>query len=171
MKEILYNYDYLNKEDIDNVVKRAKILIVNSSNEILLGYSHNSYQVIGGHLEDDESYDECIVREVREEAGIELNYEERKPFLVIRYYCKDYPKEGINSEYIINYYVVNSDIKPDISKINLTEHEKEGEFELRYIHIDNILEELNNNLEITPNKNIVLDTIESVKEYLKQIKD
>ena len=44
----------------------GKYLIVNSNKETLPRYSHDSYQVIGGHLGDNEFYDECIVREVKD---------------------------------------------------------------------------------------------------------
>ena len=124
MKKIFYNEDNLNERDINNSVKRAKMLIINSNNEILLGYGHNTYQIIGGHVEENESYDECVIREVEEETGIVIPFEERTPFFQIMYYCKDYPNEGLNSEYIINYYSINSDLKPDLEHINLTDNEK-----------------------------------------------
>lgn len=168
MKKVFYNEDNLRKEDINNFIKRAKMLIINSNNEILLGYGHNTYQIIGGHVEENESYDECVIREVKEETGIELSLEKREPFLQIVYYCKDYPKEGLNSEYIINYYSINSDLKPDIDKINLTENEKEGLFEFRYVSLNNVLDELNDNLEVCKNKNTVKDTIKAIEVYLEE---
>lgn len=168
MKKVFYNEDNLRKEDINNFIKRAKMLIINSNNEILLGYGHNTYQIIGGHVEENESYDECVIREVKEETGIELSLEKREPFLQIVYYCKDYPKEGLNSEYIINYYSINSDLKPDIDKINLTENEKEGLFEFRCVSLNNVLDELNDNLEVCKNKNTVKDTIKAIEVYLKE---
>lgn len=168
MKKVFYNEDNLRKEDINNFIKRAKMLIINSNNEILLGYGHNTYQIIGGHVEENESYDECVIREVKEETGIELSLEKREPFLQIVYYCKDYSKEGLNSEYIINYYSINSDLKPDIDKINLTENEKEGLFEFRYVSLNNVLDELNDNLEVCKNKNTVKDTIKAIEVYLKE---
>lgn len=58
MKKIFYNEDNLNEKDINNSVKRAKLLIINSNNEILLGYGHNTYQIIGDHIEDNELHDE-----------------------------------------------------------------------------------------------------------------
>lgn len=168
MKKIFYNEDNLNEKDINNSVKRAKMLIINSNNEILLGYGHDTYQIIGGHVEDNESYDECIVREVKEETGITIPLKERKPFFQIKYYCKDYPKEGLNSEYIINYYSIISDLKPNIDNINLTDNEKEGLFEFRYIPLDEVIDELKSNLEICKNKNTVNDTIEAIKVYLEE---
>ena len=80
MKEILYNYDNLKLEDIDEVVTRTKGLIINSNNEITLGYSHKTYQFPGGHLEDGESLEECLLREIEEETGIEIKDAKLKPF-------------------------------------------------------------------------------------------
>lgn len=55
MKEILYNYDNLTKNDIDEVVVRTKGLIINDNDEITLGYSNRTYQFPGGHLEERET--------------------------------------------------------------------------------------------------------------------
>ena len=55
MKEIVFNHDNLSDSDIDEVVIRAKALIINSKNEITLGYSRNTYQFPGGHLEEKET--------------------------------------------------------------------------------------------------------------------
>ena len=167
MKKITYNNDNLKEEDINRVVRRAKMILINSNDEILIAYSNKNYQLIGGHVEDNETFDECIVREIKEETGIDIPLEKREPFYVITYMNKDYPNKGDNSKYIANYYSIKSDIKPNLSKINLTEEEKEGNFELRYIHKDKVLEELNNSLKTCTRKNVVKDTIKVVKEYLK----
>ena len=76
MKKIVYNEDDLERKDINKIVRRAKVLIVNSKDELLLAYSHKNYFLVGGHAEENESYDDCIVREVREEIGIELEKDE-----------------------------------------------------------------------------------------------
>jgi hypothetical protein len=55
MKEIIYSVDNLCFEDNDEEVVRTKALIINSNNEVILGYSHKTYQFPGGHLEDDET--------------------------------------------------------------------------------------------------------------------
>lgn len=43
MKEIIYNHDNLKETDIDETVIRVKALIINSNNEIMLGYAHKTY--------------------------------------------------------------------------------------------------------------------------------
>lgn len=166
MKQIIYNYDYLTDEDINKTVCRAKALLINSNDEILMCYCDKNYQLPGGHLEDGETLDECIVRELKEETGIDLPLEKRKPFFVITYLIKDYPNKGDNSKYIANYYSIKSDLKINLSQTCLTSSEKEGRFKIKYIHKDKIIEEIENSLDKCTRKVVVLDTLEAIKEYL-----
>jgi len=167
MKVIFNNYDNLKEENINRVVRRAKALIINSNNEILFAHSNNNYFFVGGRVEENETFDEGIIREIKEEAGIDIALEKREPFFTITYMNKDYPSNGVNTKSIANYYLINCDTKPDLNKTSLTEEEKTGNFKLIYIYKDKALEELTNSLDICSNKNVVRDTIEVVKEYLK----
>jgi hypothetical protein len=169
MKEIFYNNDHLKDKDINNFIDRAKMLIINSHNEILLNYSHNTYHLPGGHLEKEETFDECVSREILEETGIEIPIQKRDPFLIIKYYCQDYPKEGLNTNYKINYYIIKTDLTPDIKKIKMTDNEKEGNLIHKYLSLDIVLIELEKSMAISQNKNTTLDTIQAIKEYKESL--
>lgn len=166
MKKIIYNDDHLQEEDINNIVKRAKAIIINSNDEILLTLSHNNYFLIGGHVENEESDIECLEREILEETGIKISIGNLIPYLSIIYYSKEYPSKELNSKYIINYYEIKTDLKPNLDILNLTDDEIEGNFEPKYINKNKILEELNDNLKVCSRINVVRDTIEAVKSYL-----
>lgn len=170
MKEIIYNYDCLKDEEINHCICRAKMIVENSKNELLVVYSHQNYFLIGGHVENDETFSECIVREIKEESGVEIPYEERKPFFSIKYLCKDYPDNGKNTKYINNYYSINYDLVPVLENMILTEDEIDGNFKLEYIHKDNIIKVLTDSLNTSTKVNVVKDTIEAIKEYLIQRK-
>ena len=118
MKTILYNYDNLKEEDINRIVRRAKILIINSNDEILFAHSNNNYFFVGGRVEENETFEEGIVRETKEETGIDLSLEKREPFFNITYMNKDNPNEGVNTKSIANYYLIKCDTKPDLSKVS-----------------------------------------------------
>jgi len=167
MKAILYNYDNLQEQDINRVVRRAKILIINSNDEILFAHSNNNYFFVGGRVEENETFEEGIVRETKEETGIDLPLEKREPFFNITYMNKDYPSDGVNTKSVANYYLIKCDTKPDLSKVSLTDEERVSNFKLVYIKKDKVIEELNKSLENCSNKNVVKDTIDVVKEYLK----
>ena len=171
MKEIIYNYNFLSEEDIDRNVVRIKAVIENSNGEILLCHSSSNYHLPGGHLEEGESYEDCLVREIKEETGIEIKKEVRNPFLRITYLNKDYPSAGINTKSIVNYYVVNNELVPNLNELNLTAEEKENDFKLKYIDKEIILDELHKSIENCTRKAVLLDTIEAIKEYLKNNKN
>ena len=70
MKQIITNKYNLTDSDMTEVVKRVKVLLVNSNNNVLLGYSYNNYQFPGGHVEENETLVQAVNREVLEETGL-----------------------------------------------------------------------------------------------------
>lgn len=166
MKKILHNPDFLKTEEITKKIDRAKVLLINSNNELLLGFEHNTYQFIGGHVEDGETLMKCISREVREETGIELSSVNLEPFFMIKYFCKDYPSKEENSEFTINYYVIINDDEVNLENVEYTENEIDGNFELKYIPLENIEKVLNESIHLNKkNKTIVAEMLEVLKEY------
>ena len=170
MKEIIYNEENVKEEEINRIVKRAKALIINSSDEILYAYSDNHYFFVGGRVEEGESFEQALVREAKEETGIDFPLEERTPICTITYMNRNYPEEGINTKSVAHYYLIKSDVKPNLENANLTEEEKSWNFELRYVHKDKALELLNESLKMCSKKNTVKDTLEVTKEYLRKEK-
>ncbi len=142
MKQLITNKYNLTDSDMTEVVKRVKVLLVNSNNDVLLGYSHNNYQFPGGHVEENETLVQAVNREVLEETGIELNITNIEPFACAIGYYKDWPAEGKNRKIEIYYYEVKTDEKPNLENTEYTENEKDGNFELRYIpllDVENVL--------------------------------
>ena len=123
-----------------------EILLINSNNEILLGYSHNCYQFPGGHKEDGEILSVVLKREIKEEVGIDIEIE-NKPFLCIKYYNKNYFNTGKNRCNKIYYIVVKTNQKPNLSKTEYTEDEIDGNFELRYHKLSEVKQALLDNAE------------------------
>lgn len=166
MKKIVTNKYNLKEEDITEVVTRVKILLINSKDEILLGYSHNEYQFPGGHVEEGETLIETANREIVEETGIVLNLENFEPFACALGYHKDWPEEGKNQKTEIYYYEVKTDEKPNLNNTKYTESEKDGGFELRYIPLSKVEEVLMENARIYGNeKGITREMLELFAVY------
>ena len=70
MKIVVHNDDNLKENDINERIYRARGVIINSRDEILLGYCKGTYQFPGGYLEEGETIEECLKREVQEETGL-----------------------------------------------------------------------------------------------------
>lgn len=166
MKEVIYNDDNLKDEDMDEVIVRTKGLIINSKNEISLGYSHGTYQFPGGHLEEGESLEECLVREIKEETGIELKDYSMKPFFKTVYYTKNYRNSGKNRKNEIYFYVIKTDEVVNMSNSNFTDSEKFGNYEVRVIPLDKVENVLNSTINDNPiNEVIYKEILEALNEY------
>lgn len=166
MKQIITNKHNLTDSDMTEVVKRVKVLLINSNDDVLLGYSHNNYQFPGGHVEENETLVQAVNREVLEETGIELNAIDIEPFACAVGYYKDWPSEGKNRKIEIYYYEVKTDEHPNLENTKYTENEKDGNFELRYIplkDVENVLKE--NAEEYGDKKGIAREMIELFKLY------
>ena len=153
MKEIIDNKYNIKEEDVTEVVKRVKALLINSKDEILLAYSNNCYQFPGGHLEDGETMDECITREMKEETGINLEVSE-EPFLCISTYDNDYFGSGKKVLNSIYYYRFFTDDEPNYAETHYDELELATEFNLYYVNfslLDKFLKKCINDGSIDPN--------------------
>lgn len=168
MREYIYNIKKLTDKDIDRVITRTKILIINSKKELLLGYSNGTYQFPGGHLEENESLETCLERELLEETGIKINAKGLVPFFVIKHYNKNHNNTGENRLYLIYYYIINTDEVYDLEKTNYTEDEKNGNFALQYVSLDEVEELLIKSISNNPiNEVIVREMLMTINEYKK----
>ena len=131
-----------------------------------MGYSHNDYQFLGGHVEDGENLIETLNREISEESGISLNLDDAFPIILRKAYYKDYPQIGKNRKNEIYYYVIKTDKLPNLELTNLTDDEKEGNFKLEYIKLDDIEEVIIKNGDKTGNLHgIANEMLEVIKIY------
>lgn len=163
--DYIINDNNLSDDDITNIVRRVKCLFINSNDELLVGYSHGEYQFPGGHVEEGESLKYALKREMFEETGIELDYNDFNYLVCGTGYYKDNPDVLQNKKVEIYYYVVKSDKIPDLSKTCYTEHEKDGNFSLMYISLDKIEDVLINNMD---SRGISREMLKVIDIYKKQ---
>lgn len=133
MKSVVINDNNLVDDDIETFVTRVKGLIINSRGKILLAHNNNSYQFPGGHVEEDESMNQSVIREIKEETGIDVNVEE-DPFLVITTYDNDYFGTGKKVRNRIYYYRFFTDSTPNFDETHYDELELATEFNLFYVN-------------------------------------
>ena len=166
MKEFVINDDNLRDEDIEMKVIRVKALILNSKGNILLAFNNNTYQFPGGHKDDDETIEECMKREIKEEVGIDVEVGE--PFLSIETYDANYFNTGKKVLNTIYYYRVFTDLEPDFSNTKYDELELKTDFDLFYVDFSNlekfIIDKIDSK-EIDPK--IAREMLHVVKEYNK----
>lgn len=162
--ELIYNYDNLRESDITETIIRVKALIINND-VILLGNENGVLQFPGGHLEDDESYEECLKREVREETGIEISDDEiGKQLMKVTYFNRDWLEVGKNRKSEIYYYVVKTNKKIDMTNVNYTEREKLNNYKIEEVPLESSIDVIKNNIfNNDKNKVIAFDMIMAIE--------
>lgn len=166
MHEIIVNQDDLKDDEINDYVRKVKLVILNNNNQILLVNYRSSYEFPGGTNEEGEELIETVNREIEEELGLKLRISFMEPFAKhIRYY-KNYKGNNQNKKVEINYYALLLNKKPNKKKMNLTAKEKAGNFNLRYIDFDIVENILNDNIrDFGDDKGIVKEMLNIVKLY------
>lgn len=144
MKKLVINKNNLELKDINEFVYRPRAIIINSNNEILLGFCNHTYQFPGGFLEVNETLIEGLKREILEETGILLNDKEIiKQICTIEYLNKNYPRKDNNRLTKFSYYYVVTDKKVNLNNTNYDEWEKKNNFKLKYVFISDFEKVLN----------------------------
>ena len=165
MKEIIINDHNLTDEDVEQKVVRVKGLIMNSRGKILLAHNNNTYQFPGGHTEENESMNDCILREIKEETGITVEITE-DPFLCIRTYDNNYfgtGKKVLNSIY---YYRFFTDEVPNFDDTHYDDLELATDFDLFYLNFSELKEFLQKeDASDRMDGNIAREMIHVVDEY------
>lgn len=167
MREIVYNSHDLKEEEIDSSVIRTKALIINSKNELLLGYSYQTYQFPGGHLKDGENIFECLQREIEEETGIFISGN-LNPFLKRVEYHMNYLDSNINKKVIIYYYLIYTYELPQNAASHLDEQEKAGNFTLLYVPLEKVDQLLVDSIPDNPINSIIVGEMQDVLKYYRE---
>ena len=144
MKIKIINYNHIKDEDILDRVIRVKALMINSKKEILLASAYTTIQFPGGHLEEGESLEETLKREVLEETGIVLSGD-YELFFCLKYFLKDYPIIGNNRSIEIYYYCVFTDEVYNLDNVYLDDQERNGNFTLTYVPLKKLKKYLKSN--------------------------
>ena len=163
VNQVIHNEDNLTLNDANKVTLRAKLIVENNNDEILICHMGVKYFLIGGHIDNDESDEQCLTREVAEESGVTLDFSNILPIASSNYINKDYPKNGDITYTNTNYYAIKYDLVPNIEMQNLTEEEKKENFKLMYIPKNEAINFLENTKEINAT---LSDTIMAIKVYL-----
>lgn len=160
-----YNKDNLTDDQIDQVVTRVKVFVLNYDNQMLLASSGGGCQLPGGHVEHGEALVPAVIREVREETGISLTKQQvPKPFYEVRHYTKNYKNSNKNRLSKIIYYFVKTDLQPNMQLIELTENEKKNDFSIAYVdksEFEKIIIDVKNNNPSPLNRTIAEEMLEA----------
>lgn len=147
MKKITYNPNNLKKEEIQEQKNKSRIILINKRKIILLKYA-NTIMLPGGKKEGKETPEEALIRELKEELGIEFKKNVLTPLVSIDLFQKDYPPvkgtSKINRQITTDYYYLETNQELVFNTDNLSNNEKNNTFEILSIDLENILDYIKN---------------------------
>ena len=135
MVEIVkYNDDDLRDDEIDEVVTRVKAFVINSKNNMLVGFTDEGFQLVEGYVPEGYDVVQGMVSILYNECGIELDAKDSiEPFYEVRYYNRDYKGSGMNRLSDLIYFLIKTDKLPNHKKLHLSEMERAKRLPLELI--------------------------------------
>lgn len=151
MNSIIINDNNLKEEDIQAYGNKARAILL-SDDKVLVSNYGGVILLPGGSIDKNETPDDAIIRELKEETGIVYDLNQLEKVLTIKYYQHDYPtrnNEIINRLMITQYYLgkykgINLD------NTRMTKKEIKDNFHLELIDIDKLL--IQSNVTTNPRK-------------------
>ena len=178
--EITINEEKLQNKEINEFSIKARAILINEKNQILIANYGNVILLPGGKVDKGESIFDAITRELNEELGQDYNSDELEFFTTINYYQKNYPKRDgtFQNRLVLTHYFIGKlkEIKINLQK--LTQKEQKDNFKLELISLEELEDKILNNKNNNPRNIyfqkellIVLDNYKNIKQnIIKKIK-
>lgn len=135
MKKITINTPF---DKPDATSRKARLISIINNKVLVCNYS-GFYMLPGGKLDDEETFDLAITREIFEETGNIITEDDYDEYLTVENYQTNYisrhkPERLINKKTITKYYITTKKI--DSKEAYLSPLEKSGNMRLAYMDID-----------------------------------
>lgn len=145
--------------------RKVRLLSI-KDNKILLCNYNGFWMLPGGKIEDNETPEQALVREIEEELGIHING--LSELVTVNTYAENY--ESRTNDKIENkkiktiYYQTDDEVNLDVKRKKLSEKEKEGKFITSYIDIDKFINIVNQS-NLTDKQRLYADEVLRVINY------
>lgn len=152
----------------DEIKMKSRAIITDNEGKILIGNYGGVYLLPGGSIDTGENPNNTILRELREETGLE--FQQLEPFTKIRYFQNRYPtREGRTiNRLLITYYYIGREKDAIKHDRKLTEKEIKDGFELKYYSVEEIGRMLEQNQTENPRNEYFNKEIKTIIEHYKK---
>lgn len=171
--EFIIGDENTSRDSILETKEKVRALIVTKDNKILIANYGGVTLLPGGSIEAEESIEEAILRELREEIGIDYESNELSKFVTVRYYQSSYPKRDgttVSREVVTHYFVLHYRGINENNR-NLTAEEQKDAFSLELVSFDDLNQRLATSNGTNPRTSFFNKELKMVLEaYLKEQK-
>lgn len=144
MNTITINDNKIHDNDVDKFGNKVRAILV-KDDKLLVSHYGGVILLPGGSIDEGETPEDAIIRELREEIGIEYSMNELKKFLILKYYQANYSTRDnkVLNRLVTTQYFLGDYYGVCLDKTNRTEKEIKDKFYLRFIGIDELMKLLN----------------------------
>lgn len=141
---IVINEQNLQEKDLQEQKTKVRAIILTQDNKFLVGNYSDILLLPGGKIDENETKEEALIRELQEEIGIEYNQNELTPFISLEHYQANYTTRNgniINKKVTTHYYLAHYKGVSTKEQI-LTEQEQKNNFYLELPTIGKLIDKL-----------------------------
>lgn len=140
METIIINDTNLHDDRIDKYNSKVRALLL-SGNKILISHYGGVVLLPGGSVDKGETYEDAIIRELKEETGIVYEPKSLNELLLLRYYQPSYPTRGdeVINRLIETRFYLGEYRGIDLASINRTSNEVKDNFHLELVELDEFI--------------------------------
>ena len=155
--------DFVDKENI-----KVRLLSIKDGELVVANYA-DLFMLPGGKIDKGESLIDALLREVYEEVGFNIDLDRVEELAVVDNYQSNYPSDGkLINKYTKTYYYVTDELLPMDKKQSLSEREKEFNFHLLRININELVDILENKCNGVKETSFSLELLQVLNVYLKR---
>ena len=141
MLEII-NKNNIKDEDVSETNSKARVILKDEYGNIMISNYGGVFLFPGGSIEQGEDPYLAIIRELKEETGIDYKIGDLEELAVLEHFQYNYPKRdgNITNRKITTYYFYGKSKGIDYNHLNLTDGEKKDHFYSLFISKDELLD-------------------------------
>ena len=143
--QIILNENHLLLSDIEEYASKARAILVDDDNKIIVANYNGALLLPGGSLDKNETPIEALIRELKEETGCNYTESELEYFSCLSQFQKQFPKTNgsIKNRLIDNYYFIGKSKGLSLNNQKLTISEQKDNFKISLLTIEEIFALLN----------------------------
>ena len=167
--ELIINDDTLELNEVDEFHSKVRVLLLDENNNLLVANYGNTFLFPGGSIDAGETIEDAVIRELKEETGVDYFIDELCYLNVLKYYQRNYPKRdgSFKNRLVTTYYYVGK--YKGVTKQTLSLKEQKDNFKLQLISIDNLEELVLKNKTNNPRNIYFVNELITILEYYKNL--
>lgn len=172
-KVLLMNNGNLKDEEVNEKKFKSRIIIINNENKILLQNYAGVYMLPGGKIDIGETTTSGLIREIKEETGIDFKEKDIMYLMKTKMYVRNYPRRNssvtVNKLVETDYFYIKSNERVKKNEAKYTPNEKTNKLTMEFVDFNEAIKLVQCNNSSNPRKQYYDEELLEVLKYFKEV--